>query len=89
MAIPPTSELEQFPADWMRSAPQASPSIRNAIGRVLETQDGPCLRMRTLSFGELRWEQTAAIRITRTALYCRVPNRTETRRGRQLVQLRW
>ena len=40
-----TSELEQFPAlTWDEIAPQASLSIRNALERVLETQDGACLR---------------------------------------------
>src|SRR5260221_5148144 len=39
------SELEQFPAlTWDQIAAQASMSIRNALERVLEPQDGPCLR---------------------------------------------
>src|SRR5258708_5276076 len=39
------SELEQFPAlTWDQIAAQASMSIRNALERVLETQDGACLR---------------------------------------------
>src|ERR1700686_742604 len=40
-----TSELEQFPAlTWDQVAPQASMPIRNALERVLEMQDGACLR---------------------------------------------
>src|SRR6202795_1566099 len=40
-----SSELEQFPAlTWDQIAPQASISIRTALERVLETQDGACLR---------------------------------------------
>src|SRR4029077_15208950 len=40
-----TSELEQFPAlTWDQIAPQASMPIRNALERVLEMQDGACLR---------------------------------------------
>src|SRR4030081_2416976 len=40
-----TSELEQFPAlTWDEIAPQASAEIRSALERVLETQDGACLR---------------------------------------------
>src|SRR5258706_9384193 len=39
------SELEQFPAlTWDQMAAQAAMSIRNALERVLETQDGACLR---------------------------------------------
>ncbi|HLM81515.1 MAG TPA: radical SAM protein, partial [Terriglobales bacterium] len=39
------SELEQFPAlTWDQVAPQASIAIRSALERVLETQDGACLR---------------------------------------------
>src|ERR1700687_5510705 len=39
------SELEQFPAlTWDEIAPQASAQIRNALERVLETQDGACLQ---------------------------------------------
>ncbi len=39
------SELEQFPAlTWDEIAPRASAQIRNALERVLETQDGACLR---------------------------------------------
>jgi FO synthase len=39
-----TSELEQFPAlAWDEIAPQTSAQIRNALERVLETQDGACL----------------------------------------------
>ena len=39
-----TSELEQFPAlTWDEIAPQTSAPIRNALERVLETQDGACL----------------------------------------------
>src|SRR5208282_5624989 len=38
------SELEQFPTlTWDKIAPQVSPPIRNALERVLETQDGACL----------------------------------------------
>src|SRR5258708_7668705 len=38
------SELEQFPAlTWDEIAPQASAQIRNALERVLETQDVDCL----------------------------------------------
>jgi len=37
-------ELEQFPSlTWEEVAPQASAPIRNALERVLETQDGACL----------------------------------------------
>src|SRR6202140_5401460 len=40
-----SSELEQFPAlTWDQVAPQASMPIRNALERVLEMQDGACLR---------------------------------------------
>src|SRR6202162_4189202 len=40
-----STELEQFPAlTWDQIAPQASMPIRNALERVLETQDGACLR---------------------------------------------
>src|SRR6202795_4985754 len=40
-----TSELEQFPAlTWDEIAPQASMSIRNALERALEMQNGACLR---------------------------------------------
>src|SRR6202795_1811067 len=40
-----SSELEQFPAlTWDQIAPQASISIRTALERVVETQDGACLR---------------------------------------------
>src|SRR6202051_3413101 len=40
-----SSELEQFPAlTWDQIAPQASAQIRNALERVLETQDGARLR---------------------------------------------
>jgi FO synthase len=39
-----SSELELFPAlTWEEIAPQASAPIRNALERVLETQDGSCL----------------------------------------------
>src|SRR5260221_2783088 len=39
------SELEQFPAlTWDQVGRQASMSIGNALERVLETQDGACLR---------------------------------------------
>jgi len=39
------SELEQFPAlTWDEIAPQASPPIRAALERALETQDGASLR---------------------------------------------
>src|SRR5437016_1335337 len=39
------SELEQFPAlTWDEIAPQASALIRSVLERVLETQDGACLR---------------------------------------------
>jgi FO synthase len=38
------SELEEFPAlTWEQIAAQASPSIRRALERTLETQDGACL----------------------------------------------
>jgi len=37
-------ELEKFPSlTWDQIAPQASPSIRRALERTLETQDGACL----------------------------------------------
>src|ERR1700686_4490359 len=40
-----STELEQFPAlTWDQIAPQASMPIRNALERVLEMQDGACLR---------------------------------------------
>src|SRR5260370_13350088 len=40
-----SSELEQFPAlTWDQIAPQASMPIRNALERVLEIEDGACLR---------------------------------------------
>src|SRR6202521_1197464 len=40
-----SSELEQFPAlTWDQIAAQASMPIRNALERVLEMQDGACLR---------------------------------------------
>src|SRR6266853_1407240 len=40
-----SSELEKFPAlTWDQIAPQASMPIRNALERVLEMQDGACLR---------------------------------------------
>src|SRR5208337_3246299 len=39
-----SSELEQFPAlTWDEIAPQASATIRRALERALETQDGACL----------------------------------------------
>src|SRR5271157_6210109 len=39
-----SSELEQFPAlTWGQIAPQASRTIRGALERALETQDGACL----------------------------------------------
>jgi len=38
------SDLDQFPAlTWEEIAPQTSPSIRIALERVLEAQDGACL----------------------------------------------
>src|SRR6202047_3995156 len=40
-----SSELEQFPAlTWDQIAPQASMPIRHALERVLEIEDGACLR---------------------------------------------
>ena len=39
-----SSELEQFPAlTWNELAPQASSTIRCALERTFETQDGACL----------------------------------------------
>ncbi len=39
------AELEKFPAlTWDEIAPQASVAVRTALERVLETQDGACLR---------------------------------------------
>src|SRR6266852_7478410 len=39
------AELEKFPAlSWDEIAPQASVAVRTALERVLETQDGACLR---------------------------------------------
>jgi len=38
-------ELKNFPQlDWAQAAPAASPAIRAALDRVLERQDGSCLR---------------------------------------------
>ena len=54
-----SSELEQFPAlTWDEIAPQASAEIHTALERVLETQDGACLR------GDERYKSTPILVLT-------------------------